>query len=435
MPVALSPGLGHAARLARPWCWRRSLVDLALAASPRRPGGAARAGTARSGWASRCGRGAGATNPGRRRSAGVLRDAWQPSAGPRSRRRQPLDLPAGQRRRVVTRLQPVRRGDRTARHVTVRSRRPARGWPPGSGPAGPRHGPGAAAVPLPQAPAVASWPGCASWTAAPRLRVRGQGTEFDSLRDYVVGDDVRSIDWRATARRQPVVVRTWRPERDRRVVIVLDTSRTSAARVGDAPRLDAAMDAALLLAALASRAGDRVDLLALDRRVRAQVMGAGRPSCCPPWSPRWPRWTPTWWRPTGPPSSPRSAPGSQPAFLVVLLTRARPGRDGGRAAAGAARAHRHAPVLVASVARPARWTDGGRAGRRLRQCTRRPRPRALLERRAVTGRAGPPRGRGGRRTARRAAAPAGRPLPRPEGRRPALSRPRQGPMGHDQGGS
>src|SRR5699024_11572031 len=47
--------------------------------------------------------------------------------------------------------------------------------------------------------------------------VRGQGSEFDSLRDYVRGDDVRSIDWRATARGQGVVVRTWRPERDRRL--------------------------------------------------------------------------------------------------------------------------------------------------------------------------------------------------------------------------
>ena len=40
------------------------------------------------------------------------------------------------------------------------------------------------------------------------VRVRGQGAEFDSLREYVVGDDVRSIDWRATARRETVVVRT-----------------------------------------------------------------------------------------------------------------------------------------------------------------------------------------------------------------------------------
>jgi uncharacterized protein (DUF58 family) len=116
-------------------------------------------------------------------------------------------------------------------------------------------------------------------------RTRGQGTEIDSLREYVDGDDVRSIDWRATARRADVVVRTWRPERDRRVVIVLDTGRTSAGRVGvdptasdpsGWPRLDWSMDAALLLAALASRAGDHVDFVAHDRVPRAAVYNASR---------------------------------------------------------------------------------------------------------------------------------------------------------------
>jgi uncharacterized protein (DUF58 family) len=107
------------------------------------------------------------------------------------------------------------------------------------------------------------------------VRIRGQGTEFDSLREYVRGDDVRSIDWRASARTSNVVVRTWQPERDRRVVLVLDTSRTSAGRVDDVPRLDSAMDAALLLAALAARAGDRIDFVAGDRRVRARLRSAG----------------------------------------------------------------------------------------------------------------------------------------------------------------
>jgi uncharacterized protein (DUF58 family) len=73
-----------------------------------------------------------------------------------------------------------------------------------------------------------------------------------------------------------VVVRTWQPERDRRVVLVLDTSRTAAGRVGDVPRLDSAMDATLLLAALASRAGDRVDFLAGDRVVRSRVRAGHR---------------------------------------------------------------------------------------------------------------------------------------------------------------
>ena len=91
-----------------------------------------------------------------------------------------------------------------------------------------------------------------------------------------MGDDVRSIDWRSSARRVDVMVRTWRPERDRRVLIVLDTGRTAAGRVAGVPRLDTSMDAALLLTALASRAGDRIDLIAVDRRVRARVIGAGR---------------------------------------------------------------------------------------------------------------------------------------------------------------
>jgi uncharacterized protein (DUF58 family) len=112
-------------------------------------------------------------------------------------------------------------------------------------------------------------------------RGRGQGTEFDSLREYVVGDDIRSIDWRASARAEHVVVKTWRPERDRRVLCVLDTGRTSAARVGDEPRLDAGIDAALLLATLASHAGDRVDLLAVDTEVRASVSTGSRRTLLP----------------------------------------------------------------------------------------------------------------------------------------------------------
>ena len=85
-----------------------------------------------------------------------------------------------------------------------------------------------------------------------------------------------------------VVVRTWQPERDRRVVLVLDTSRTSAGRVDDVPRLDSAMDAALLLAALATRAGDRIDFVAGDRRIRARLArqrSATSPRTC---RTRWP---------------------------------------------------------------------------------------------------------------------------------------------------
>ena len=101
---------------------------------------------------------------------------------------------------------------------------------------------------------------CASWTARGGPGA-GQGTEFDSLREYVRGDDGRSIDWRATARSRPRVVRTWQPERDRRVVLVLDTSPHLGARVDDVPRLDAAMERGAAAGdPRAGRAGDLVDV-------------------------------------------------------------------------------------------------------------------------------------------------------------------------------
>jgi uncharacterized protein (DUF58 family) len=222
-------------------------------------------------------------NDGSRRFRGQIRDAWPPSARAQPRT-QPVDIPAGQHQHVQTQLRPVRRGDLRATVVTARS----------IGPLGLAGRQGSQPVPgrLRVLPPFLSRKHLPARLAKLReidgllpTLIRGQGTEFDSLREYVVGDDVRSIDWRATARRSDVVVRTWRPERDRRVLIVLDTGRTAAGRIGvdptasdpaGWPRLDWSMDAALLLAALASRAGDHVDFLAHDRVSRAGVFGASR---------------------------------------------------------------------------------------------------------------------------------------------------------------
>ncbi len=210
-------------------------------------------------------------NRGGRRVRGVVRDAWPPSAQAAPARR-PLDVPAGERRRWVTSIRPQRRTELHAGRITVRS----------VGPLGlaARQGNHEAPWSLRILPGFPSRRYLPEKLAKLRIldgrtaaRVRGQGTEFDSLRDYVEGDDARSIDWRATARRSAVVVRTWRPERDRRIVLVIDTGRTSAARVGSAPRLDAALDAALLLGTLASRAGDKVDLIAVDDRPRVLARG------------------------------------------------------------------------------------------------------------------------------------------------------------------
>lgn len=215
------------------------------------------------------------TNLGRRRLRAVVRDCWEPSAGGGVMRAS-LTLPAGERRSLRQMLTPWRRGDRRSDAVVIRS------W-------GPMHLAARQAMlrsegRLRVLPPFNSRKHLPSRLARLReldgqttLQVRGPGTEFDSLREYVRGDDVRSIDWRATARRRDLVVRTWHPERDRRVVIILDTGRGSAARIADETRLDTSIESTLLLAALATRAGDRVDLIAWDRRVRARVQGASGP--------------------------------------------------------------------------------------------------------------------------------------------------------------
>lgn len=212
------------------------------------------------------------SNPGRMLVRATVRDAWQPTAGATGNRH-PVRLDAGQTLPLITALRPRRRGDLRAVGVTVRI----------PGPLGLAARQSTIDVPgrLRSLPAFESRKHLPSRLARLReldgrsaVRTRGAGTEFDSLREYVRGDDVRAIDWRATARNRNVVVRTWQPERDRRVVLVLDTSRVSAARIGDVPRLDSAMDAALLLAALAARAGDRVDFLAGDRQVRTRLRAA-----------------------------------------------------------------------------------------------------------------------------------------------------------------
>lgn len=214
------------------------------------------------------------TNPTPRPADLEIRDAWNPTAG-LDHQRSVLRVPPRERRAVTQVYRPTRRGEHSSRALLVAARGPlglarrtsavdAPGRMLALHPFGSRRHLPSRVRRLREIEGLAT------------IHQRGQGTEFDSLRDFVEGDDVRSIDWRATARRRSVVVRTWRPERDRHVLIVVDTSRTSASRLGDAPRLDAAFDAALLLTALAGQAGDRVDLLCIDRIPHVSVLGSAR---------------------------------------------------------------------------------------------------------------------------------------------------------------
>ncbi len=95
-----------------------------------------------------------------------------------------------------------------------------------------------------------------------KSRMRGQGTEFESLREYTDGDDVRRIDWNATARRGKPIVRQYEVERNQAVLLCVDCGRHMLAEVGGVRKLDHVLDAILMLAHTAANAGDNVGVLA-----------------------------------------------------------------------------------------------------------------------------------------------------------------------------
>ncbi|MFO0593836.1 MAG: DUF58 domain-containing protein [Myxococcaceae bacterium] len=94
-----------------------------------------------------------------------------------------------------------------------------------------------------------------------QLRRDGRGSEFARLRDYAQGDSVRDVDWKATARRGRPVTRVMESERSQTVLIGVDSGRSMAAKVDGLTKLDHAVNAALFLAFVAVRNGDRVGLV------------------------------------------------------------------------------------------------------------------------------------------------------------------------------
>jgi uncharacterized protein (DUF58 family) len=106
-------------------------------------------------------------------------------------------------------------------------------------------------------------------------RQRGYGREFESLREYRAGDELRDVSWSATARRGKLITKVYQVERSQAVWLVLDSGRLLGARVGRLNKLDHAVNAALSLAQVALYSGDRVALLAYDRKLQ-QLVPPGR---------------------------------------------------------------------------------------------------------------------------------------------------------------
>lgn len=98
---------------------------------------------------------------------------------------------------------------------------------------------------------------------------RGEGREFESLRDYVRGDELRHISWTATARRGKLTTRQYQIERDQTILIAIDGGRLMTARIEQETKLDSAVHAALALMSAAARAGDNAGLLVFGRKIKS----------------------------------------------------------------------------------------------------------------------------------------------------------------------
>jgi uncharacterized protein (DUF58 family) len=104
------------------------------------------------------------------------------------------------------------------------------------------------------------------------MRERGEGSSFESMREYIRGDDPRRIDWKASGRRGGLIVRQMEVERSQNVMLMLDAGRLMTEHLGDEAegpweRFDHALAAALLLADVAGQLGDRVGLMVFSNRV------------------------------------------------------------------------------------------------------------------------------------------------------------------------
>jgi len=102
-------------------------------------------------------------------------------------------------------------------------------------------------------------------------RVRGGGSEFESLREYVPGDEYKKIDWSATARRGKLISRQYEAERSQNIMLLLDTGRNMLQSIQKMAKLDYVVNTALMLAYVAAASDDKVGLMAFDADIRAYL--------------------------------------------------------------------------------------------------------------------------------------------------------------------
>lgn len=108
------------------------------------------------------------------------------------------------------------------------------------------------------------------------LKLWEEGTVFERLREYQAGDDPRKIDWKATAKRNTLMVREMEHEPDQKVWVVVDAGRVMLGQMGDKSRMDLAVEAGMQVAFASAYLRDRVGWIAFDRQMRVVIpVGAG----------------------------------------------------------------------------------------------------------------------------------------------------------------
>lgn len=186
----------------------------------------------------------------------------------------------GGRAEADVELQAGRRGEARIEGLWARWRGPlGLVWLQREAPAGP---------PLPVTPDVAGVKEAAlrlfardAPLGAKPLLDRGEGSDFHALKDFQTGMDLGDIDWKQSARHLKLVGREYRTERNHHVVVALDTGRLMSAPTAGLPRIDRAINAALLLAYVSLRIGDRVALFAFDSRPRVASGMTSGPAAFP----------------------------------------------------------------------------------------------------------------------------------------------------------
>jgi len=198
-------------------------------------------------------------------------DTAEPEGLPRR-----VTVPARGWAEVGYRLRPRERGDRTFGRVELLVRSPGDLWRRPM-----QAGAGESVRVIPDFQTVSRYALLALADPLGRIGVkvgrrRGEGSEFEQLRDYRPGDSLRRIDWKATSRRQQLIAREYSEERNQQVVCLIDCGRRMRARDGDVGHFDQVLNSVLLLAFVALRQGDAVGVMTFSGERRWLPPAKGR---------------------------------------------------------------------------------------------------------------------------------------------------------------